>query len=71
MATFIERVLDHPDLTIELHKTTKGHPYFVGASNKYEPLSAVSDSAWKCFLKFDIPLWEQKVIAEAISKNYR
>jgi hypothetical protein len=69
MPAFVERILDHPHLTIDLLKTKDGILYYEGTSEKYEPRTAVSDSAWKCFLKFDIPLWEQKLIAEQIRKH--
>lgn len=69
MAPFIERILDDPDLVIDLYRDKYGRLLYEGYSDKYEPKTAISDSAWKCLLKFDIPLWEQKRLAELIKEE--
>ncbi len=58
-----QKILDHPDLQIELITNAKGKDVFTGKSRKYEPFEAAADSAIECFFAFDIQLAEQKIIA--------
>jgi hypothetical protein len=69
MDVFVEKMLDHPDLTIESYRDRYGIFFYVGASQKYEPKNARGRTADSCFLKFDIPLWAQKEIAAFIKKS--
>lgn len=69
MTTFIERILNDPDLVIDKYRDKQGRLLYEGSSEKYVPGNAISDSAWKCLLKFDIPLWEQKRLAELMQEK--
>jgi hypothetical protein len=60
------KILEHPDLQIELITNAKGKDVFMGRSRRYEPFEAAADTAIDCFFKFDIQLAEQKLIAALI-----
>jgi hypothetical protein len=57
------KVLQHPDLEIDLVSDTKGNDMYIGKSKRYEPYEASAGTAIDCFFKFNIQLSEQKIIA--------
>lgn len=63
------KLLEHPDLEIEVVKDAKGKDIFLGKSRRYEPFEAAADTALDCLFKFNIQLAEQKVIA-ALMRYY-
>jgi hypothetical protein len=67
--TLQQKILNHPDLEIELTRSKKGEDMYVGRSSRYEPYEAFADTAIDCFFKFNIQLAEQKIIAALLKAN--
>lgn len=63
MSQFLRKILEHPDLQIELMLDNNGKELYIGHSEKYEPHTASARSAYDCFFKFNIQLAEQKVLS--------
>ena len=68
MKSVIGKVLDHPDLTIELCKDQSGQLVYVGRSKKYEPNFATSRTALRCLFKFYMLVEEQRKLSQLINQ---
>jgi hypothetical protein len=67
--TLHHKILNHPDLEIELTKSKNGEDMYIGRSSRYEPYEASANTAIDCFFKFNIQLAEQKIIAALLKAN--
>jgi hypothetical protein len=63
MKTELQTILDDKDLVISCSVDETGKAYFIGESQRYYPYRATSGDSIRCFLKFAIPLEEQKRLA--------
>ena len=67
MKTTLQTILDDKDLLITYIINEEGKGCFVGESERYYPYKAVSSDSIRCFLKFAIPLDEQKRMAASMT----
>jgi hypothetical protein len=66
MKTPIHEILNDKDLVIRYFIDNKGKTYYVGESGRYQPYRATSADSLRCFLKFAIPLEEQRRLVAAM-----
>ena len=63
------KILEHPDLQIEMVCNAKGEESYSGRSQRYEPYEASAPTAVDCLFMFNIQLSEQKIMAALLKSN--
>ncbi len=71
MNTYVQTILEDEKLVIEHYRDESGRSFYIGISNCYEPLQAISGNPTRCFFKFAIPLDQQKKLAEKMKQEMR